>query len=132
MKTTTRLWSVRGAICLTEHGKKGIEAEMIARVEELLEKLMLDNGMGTDDMVNIQFTQTEDIDFMNAATAARSGKLEDRISRVPLFCAQEPRYPNALPRTIRVMVTYYQVPGHVPTPAYLYGAEQLRKDLHEN
>jgi chorismate mutase len=133
MTTNSRLWSVRGAVRLdlihSDHISR--ESQMTHRLDELLTGLLKKNGIDSANCVNIQFTQTEDIDFMNAASAARKGTHADAISRIPLFCAQEPRYPGSLPGTIRVLITYYNDADHVPEPVYLHGAELLRKDIFD-
>jgi chorismate mutase len=131
MKTNMRLWSVRGAVSLEDQGggTTGLQNQLIVRVDELLSNMFLKNEIDTENCVHIMFTQTPDIDFINAASAARSGKHADSISKIPLFCAQEPEYPESLPLTLRVMVSYYREINHQPQPVYLYGARELRKDL---
>ena len=120
-----RVWSVRGAVNLEAADKQ----QMISRVAQLLSELIDRNHINKVDIVNIQFTQTDDIDFLNAAHAARLGKLGEIASAVPLFCSMEPRYPQSLRLTIRIMLSYYQGREHRPEPVYLYGAEILRRDL---
>lgn len=125
MEASYRVWSVRGAVSLDVANKE----QMVSRVDELLSKLIEKNNIEGDDIVNIQFTQTEDIDFLNAALAARSGSKGEIVSTVPLFCSLEPRYPQSLKHTIRIMISYYHNHQHCPEPVYLYKAGTLRRDL---
>jgi len=68
---------------------------------------------------------TEDLTAANPATGLR----RTGFSATPLFCTQEARVDGALPRVIRVLVTYEAPEGAVPVPVYLDGAEGLRPDL---
>lgn len=121
----SRIVSVRGAVTLTD-----IDSDhMIRRMGELLDTLFKKNRVDSGSIVHIFFSQTEDIDFLNAAAAARKGMVGDSIARAPLFCSLEPRYPGSLPMTLRVLLTYYTSGEHSPKPVYLYGAEVLRKDM---
>ncbi len=133
MNTDNRIWSVRGAVQLSELTGDPTEKErdMIERVGELLLSVMEQNGIDDNNAVHIYFSQTEDLDFLNAATAARRSVVKEAVSQIPLFCSLEPRYPNALARTVRLMLTYYQDKEHNPAPVYLHGAEILRKDLFD-
>jgi chorismate mutase len=52
------------------------------------------------------------------------------FASVPLLCAQEIDVPNALPRTIRVMLhCQSERPTSEIEHVYLHGAKVLRKDL---
>ena len=125
MDVKWRVWSVRGAVTLATDDKQ----EMVDRIGQLLTELVHKNGMNYDGIINIHFSQTTDIDFLNAAQAARSGSMGELTSRVPLFCSTEPHCPQSLPRTIRVIMSYYQHHDHQSKPVYLFEARQLRKDL---
>ena len=120
-----RLWSVRGAVNLDSPD----EEQMVFRLSQLLSELINRNRVDTVDIVNIQFTQTEDVNFFNAAQAARQGAMKNIVSAVPLFCSMEPCYPHSLKLTIRVMLSYYHDRDHRPEPVYLYEASTLREDL---
>ncbi|MGI9255866.1 MAG: chorismate mutase [Salinispira sp.] len=120
-----RVWSVRGAVNLDAADKR----QMISRITELLSDITGRNGIENSAIINIQFTQTEDIDFCNAAYAARVGGMRDIASAVPLFCSLEPTYPQSLSLTIRIMLSYYHSHDHCPEPVYLYETKNMRKDL---
>ncbi len=125
MKGLQRLWSVRGATTL----EKRNSAHMIERVGALLCTLFDENAIAEGATVNIQFTQTPDIDFLNAAAAARASIFGTKASKIPLLCSREPDYPESLPLTVRIMVTYYHSQDHEPRPVYPHGAQVLREDL---
>ncbi|AHC15139.1 chorismate mutase [Salinispira pacifica] len=120
-----RLVSVRGAVALSNRDPD----QMILRMGDLLDSLFRENGVEPEHIVHIFFSQTEDIDFLNAAAAARKSRVGESISRTPLFCSLEPRYPGSLPMTLRILLTYYSSGDQPAKPVYLYGAEVLRKDM---
>lgn len=116
-----RLFSVRGATQVERDGSE----EMKVAVTELMEELIKKNRIDSEQIVHIIFSQTPDLVAENPARALRSVGFD----RVPLFCTQEPSYPDTLPRMVRVLLSYYQGDEHSPSPVYLGGAEKLRSDL---
>ncbi len=119
-----RLYSIRGAVC-AENTKDSI----IENVELLCSKLFSINSIKADDIVNIQFTVTPDLDVLNPATALRFSDTGIDTSRIPLFCAQEPVIKGMLANVIRVMITVYLDKDSICKTAYLNGAEVLRPDI---
>lgn len=119
---TERLFAVRGATQV----EKDDRSLIIESVTELYDALCAGNGLREDHMVSIQFTVTTDLHTVNPATALRS---RDVSCSVPLFCMQEPVIDGMLPRTIRMLVHYYQSDVHRPQAVYLHGARMLRPDL---
>ena len=117
-----RIFSVRGAVQLSDDLSK----LMSQSVRELVIGLMKKNSIPEAEIVHILFTQTNDLVGGNPARALREG---GGFTHTPLFCSSEPEYPDSLPRTVRVLVSYYHVESHVPRPLYLHGAEMLRLDL---
>ena len=113
--------AVRGAIQIDENNAEKIRLSVI----QLVTTIASENELPIADIVSIQFTQTKDLTALNPATALRT----EGFSDVPLFCSQEPGYDGALPRMIRVLVTYRSEAVERPTPVYLNGAEKLRSDL---
>lgn len=95
-------------------------------VVELLSAMMEGNGLEEEDLVSVVFSQTDDLDADNPARCARTAG----FAEVPLFCTQEPRYPDSLPRTVRVLLTAERNgwPAGV-RHVYLRGARSLRPDL---
>ena len=94
--------------------------------KELLSAILKANDLSVEDVISVLLTSTADLNAAFPASAAR----DIGFASVPLLCAQEIDVPNALPRTIRVMLhcrterTMNQI-EHV----YLHGASVLRKDL---
>lgn len=94
--------------------------------KELLGAILKANELEIDDVISVLLTSTPDLTAAFPASAAR----DIGFASVPLLCAQEIDVPNALPRTIRVMLhcntqrTMDEI-EHI----YLHGASVLRKDL---
>lgn len=115
--------AIRGAVQLESNTSEAMEAG----VTELLRSLLQENDLGEKDIVSVVFSQTRDLDADNPARCART----EGYSTVPLFCTQEPVYPDSLPRVVRVLVTAERERWSSPAkPVYLGGAEALRPDLH--
>lgn len=122
--TEKKLFSIRGATC-AENTVDSIKSS----VGELCAKLFSQNKLNADDIVNIQFTVTPDLDTLNPATALRKSEVGIDTSSVPLFCSQEPVIKGMLPKVIRIMITAYMDMGSKISTAYLNGAQALRPDL---
>jgi chorismate mutase len=75
--------------------------------------------------VSVLFSLTDDLTAANPATALRRIGYAD----TPLFCAQEAKIDGAMPRVVRVMVTWDSLEPRPALPVYLDGAESLRPDL---
>ena len=116
-----RLFAVRGATQVEAN-----EAEAIIEATEgLMRELIARNSLEPEAMVSCLFTTTDDLDAEFPAVAARKLGLDS----VRLLCCREIPVPNSMPRVIRVMAHYYAPEGHVPSHAYLGGAQNLRVDL---
>jgi len=113
--------AVRGAIQVSGNSATAIEAAGTRLVGEVLGV----NRIAENHIVSILFSMTEDLTASNPATGLR----RTGFSTTPLFCAQEARVDGALPRVIRVLVTYDAPGGAAPVPVYIDGAEVLRPDL---
>jgi chorismate mutase len=118
--------AVRGAITVDESREEG--RAMINAAGTLMKALAEVNGFSPESVISVQLTQTKDLRDMNAASALRTACPE--YSSVPLFCSQEPDVLGALPRTIRVLVTWSGTGPAVPV--YAGGATDLRPDLIKN
>ncbi len=114
--------AVRGATTVDADSPE----EVTYRVQELVQKMIDENGLVHDDLISILFTATEDIVSMFPAAAARELGLGD----VPLLCARELSVEGATPMCIRVLM-------HAGTERslselhhiYLRNARGLRDDL---
>ncbi len=121
MQVEDRLWAVRGAV-QAERNEADAILDATAR---LMEELMRHNDLRPESMVSCFFTCTDDLDAEFPAVAARGVGLD----RVPLMCGREMPVKGAMERMIRVLVHYYAPGNHVPAPAYLGAARELRIDL---
>jgi len=113
--------AVRGAIQLPENSVSSIERAGTRLVNEILKQ----NGIAENQIVSIVFSMTEDLTAANPA----SGLRRTGFASTPLFCTQEARIDGALPRVIRVLVTWDSLERRITVPVYLDGAEVLRPDL---
>jgi chorismate mutase len=113
---------IRGATTVKEDD----QSQVLQATRELLEEIIKQNDLNSQDIASILFTVTPDLKSAFPAQAARSIGLE----QVPLLCTQEIAVADALPLCIRVLL-------HVNTDKqqeeinhiFLKDAAQLRKDL---
>lgn len=101
---------------------------IIEATRELLEEMLVRNGVATEDLISLVFTATPDLVSDFPAAAARAIGISD----VPLLCAREIAVDGALPRCIRVLMHLHTTRSrgqlrHV----YLNGATSLRSDLEQ-
>ena len=113
---------IRGAITV----ERNEAAEIAAATRELIETIIKENSLDTEDIASAIFTVTSDLNAGFPATAVR----EMGWRYIPLLCANEINVPGSLGRCIRVLI-------HVNTAksqkeikhVYLKGAAVLREDL---
>lgn len=113
---------IRGAITVERNESQ----QILEATQELLEKIVYENRLDTEDICSAFFTVTQDLDAEFPAKAARALGW----TSVPLMCTLEVNVAGALPKCIRVLV-------HVNTSksqseikhVYLGRAVQLRPDL---
>lgn len=99
---------------------------LFARTTELVEAVIAENQLGSDDLISILFTCTPDLVSDFPAAAARELGLGD----VPLMCAVEVDVAGAMPRVVRLMAhANLDVPRSEVRHVYLHGATALRRDL---
>ncbi len=114
--------AIRGAITLDRDEKDHLHERTI----ELIEALMRENALTTDDLISVIFTCTPDIHSDFPAAAARALG----FGAVPLMCAQEMDVPGALPLVVRVMMhAHLDRPRDEISHVYLRDAVSLRRDL---
>ena len=122
MPRVMRLFALRGAITVEANERE----EILAATRELLAALLERNGLTPEDIVNVIFTMTEDLNAEFPAVAARGMGFD----QVPLLCVREIDVPGAMPRVIRVLVQYHAgAEGHTSRHVYLREAKALRTDL---
>ncbi|MDR3162220.1 MAG: chorismate mutase, partial [Spirochaetaceae bacterium] len=120
MNEEKRLFALRGATRSLND-----EEDIIRQVSALYDELLARNRLEEGDIVSVIFSVTADIDVLNPAAALRrSGRAAD----IALFVVQEAHFPDALDRTIRVLIHCYMSSAAVPRHSYLNGAEVLRPD----
>ena len=117
-----RLFALRGAITVDANDRE----QILAATSELLTELLERNALAPEDIVNVIFTMTDDLNAEFPAVAARGIGFD----RVPLLCVREINVPGSMPRVIRVLVQYHApAEGHTPRHVYLRDAKALRADL---
>ena len=114
--------AIRGAIQVTANEPVAIGEGS----KELLLAILKANALDISDVISVLLTASPDLNAAFPASAAR----EIGFASVPLLCAQEIDVPQALPRTIRVML-YCNTERSASEieHIYLHGATVLRKDL---
>ena len=87
---------IRGATTVTENDANAI----LGATQELLEQIVAQNDVRTEDVASVIFTATPDLDAAYPAVAAR------RLgwTHTSLICVQEMVVPGSLSRCIRVLV----------------------------
>ena len=114
---------VRGAITVNANTKEEIQSATI----ELLNEMLLKNGIETKDISFAIFTLTSDL---NADFPAKYARLNCGFNFVPMMCYQELDVPNSLKMCLRILLnvntnkTQEEI-KHI----YLKGASILRGDL---
>lgn len=120
----TRLFAVRGATG-AENSRESIQKNTV----EMCSRIFKENALSSDDIVSVQFTLTKDLDAMNPASALRKVDCGIDVSRIPLFCSQEPDIKGSPEKIIRVLVTAYLEEGSPARHVYINGAERIRPDF---
>lgn len=114
--------AIRGAIT-AENTKES----MLLETQELLEAILENNQIDKQDIVQVTFTCTKDLDEVYPAVAARTLG----ITEAALMCMQEMYVKGALEKCIRVAVLCQS--EHLTQESichqYLKGAKKLRPDL---
>ncbi len=112
---------VRGATIARENTRDAI----LSATREMLEKLVMANGMQAEDIASAFFSTTRDLNADYPAIAARQIGWTDTA----LMCMHEMDVPHGLPMCVRVMVHWNtDKPAHDVTHVYINGAEVLRPD----
>ena len=119
-----RLFGIRGAT-----GAENTKESVIQNVGQMFSQLAKENNLKSEDIVSIQFTITADLNQMNPAAALRRGNPPIDVSRVPLFCSQEPQIEGSPEKMIRVLITTYLEDDTKVVPVYINGGEKLRPDF---
>lgn len=113
---------IRGAITVNNN----IKEEIYDATERMLNKIISDNNLDINDIINITFTATKDLDTAYPAVAAR----KIGIVNAALMCVQELNVIGSLEKVIRVAVlTNSNMAQKEAKHVYLEKATALRPDL---
>lgn len=114
--------AIRGAITVENNTKE----EILDATKIMLMKIIEDNNLKVEDMINIIFTLTPDLNAAFPAVAAR----ELGIVNVPLMCMSEIPIENALKKCVRILLqTNSDKKLEEISHVYLRDAIKLRPDL---
>ncbi|AOM82809.1 chorismate mutase [Salisediminibacterium beveridgei] len=114
---------IRGATTVENNSAEAI----IEASQEMLQQLVSDNDVNPENISQIWFTVTQDL---NAAFPARSLRNFRDFQYVPVMCATEINVPESLEKCIRVMVSYNTTKKQKDIRhVYLRDAVKLRPDL---
>ncbi|MBE3065423.1 MAG: chorismate mutase [Spirochaetes bacterium] len=113
--------AVRGAIQVGADTREQIWEASARLVREIMQANRLDERR----LVSVVFSMTDDLLAGNPAAGVR----HTGFSETPLFCVQEARVAGAMPRVIRVLLTFRARWRQRSVAVYLDGACALRPDL---
>lgn len=115
--------AIRGATTVESNTKE----EILKETSNLMQTIIKENNLDTDDMISMCFTMTNDLDAVYPAVAVRDIL---NITDIPMLNYEEKYIQGSLRKCIRVMIyiesnkTKKDV-KHI----YLNKAKELRKDL---
>jgi len=117
------LVSIRGAITVINNNKE----EILEATETMLTAIIENNHIQIENIIQIHFSATKDLDAVYPAVAAR----RLNITEAALMCFQELYVVGALEKCIRVDVLVEQegLSRHNVKHQYLREAKRLRPDL---
>lgn len=116
---------IRGATTVTRNDA----AEIREATQELLQMILKENSLCTEDLVSAIFTVTSDINADFPASSARAIGWQ----LVPLLCSTEIAVPDSLPYCIRVLLhANINCSQKEIRHIFLRNAVILRKDLVDN
>ena len=114
--------ALRGAITVTDNTREVI----LEATNEMLNDLMVRNGISNEKVISAWFTATPDLDAAPPAAAAR----ELGWTQAALLCVQEMPVMGSLPMCIRVLILWDTEKAQAEMKhSYLRGAVVLRPDL---
>lgn len=120
-----KLISIRGAT----QAKENTVSEIKKAVIELLKEIIKKNKVDPENIVNIMFTATDDLDAIHPATVAREVL---NLNSIPMLCSQEVKVKDDLKKCIRVMLQAYStLTKEEVKHIYLREAASLRPDLQK-
>ena len=119
----TKVRGVKGAT--TTDGT--LAKHVLIATEQLLNRLIEENGIDQDDVAAVQFTTSPDLVAEFPAVAARQRL---NWNDVPLMCGHEMDRPGALTQCIRILILWNTEKAQNEIQhVYINGAAKLRPDL---
>ena len=113
---------IRGATTVEQNERE----EILAATTELLELMIRQNDLHSEDVASAIFTVTEDLDAEFPALAAR----QLGWTEVALMCAREIPVPNSLGKCIRILLQVNTMRSAAEIQhVYIRGAVNLRNTL---
>jgi monofunctional chorismate mutase len=117
-----KVTAVRGAVKIKSDNADDIQYGVVSLFEEIFKR----NSFNEQDVISLIISQTEDLYSANPASLLRKG-IPTVV--IPLFCIQECRCENSMPRVIRFLLHVNVEENMSMYHCYLHGAEKLRPDL---
>lgn len=117
---------IRGAITVDNNTIDDVTSAVV----ELISEIKKQNNYKEEDISNVIFTLTDDIDCVYPAKIARE-KFEN-WKHVPMVCFNEMKIQNSLKKCLRILITVNtELAQNEIKHVYLKGAQNLRKDLKQ-
>ena len=118
---------IRGAITVDDNTIEALTDAVI----ELLDEMGTRNNINPQDISNVIFTLTEDLDCVYPAKIAREHFPDWKY--VPMVCFNELKIQNSLKKCLRILITINtNLAQDEIKHVYLKGAANLRVDLTDN
>jgi chorismate mutase len=115
--------AIRGATTVESNTKE----EILKETSNLMQTIIKENNLDTDDMISMCFTMTNDLDAVYPAVAVRDIL---NITDIPMLNYEEKYIQGSLRKCIRVMIYINSTKTKKDVKhIYLNKAKELRKDL---
>lgn len=120
-----KVLSIRGATTVSENSKD----EILKETKVLIEKIIKENNIKEDEIINMLFTMTSDLDAIYPSVAVRDLL---NICDTPLLNFEEKYIKGSLKKCIRVMVNINSDKSKSEIKhIYLNGSKILRPDINK-
>lgn len=117
---------IRGAITIADNTEKAVREAVV----ELISEIKKENNYNEEDIANVIFTLTDDIDCIYPAKIAREEF--ESWKYVPMMCFNEMNIKKSLRKCLRILITVNtDLAQSSIKHVYLKGAQILRKDLKQ-
>ncbi|MGL5751674.1 MAG: chorismate mutase [Paraclostridium sp.] len=121
-----KVLAIRGATTV----KNNCREEILSETKVLVEKVINDNSLNTDDIISIIFTMTKDLDTVYPSVAVRNML---SICDTPLLNFEEKYIQGSLEKCIRIMINVNSTIDKKDVKhIYLNESKKLRPDIVNN